>query len=280
MLVRDVVVDDQVHVEVGGHVRVDPAQEAEELLMSVARLAVRDHRSGSHFEGGEQGGGAVAPVIVGHPLDVAQPHRQHRLRPLQSLDLALFVDAQHHRVVRGVEVEPDDVAYLLDEERVGRQLEVLVPVRLQAEQLEPALHGALRDPAVRGHRAHAPVRPRGRLGLQGVVDDGGHPLVVIGSRPAGAEFIVQPFQAALPIPSAPPADGGGAHAQACGDGCVRRADGACEHDLRSLDQAARERPRPTDPGQFGLRLLAEFDGRDRTTSWHRGTSCEMHPLCL
>ena len=126
------------------------------------------------------------------------------------------------------------------------------------------------------------LRPKteGLEPLQGVVDDGGHPLVVIGSRPAGAEFIVQPFQAALPIPSAPPADGGGAHAQACGDGCVRRADGACEHDLRSLDQAARERPRPTDPGQFGLRLLAEFDGRDRTTSWHRGTSCEMHPLCL
>ena len=25
-----------------------------------------------------------------------------------------------------------------------------------------------------------------------------------------------------------------------------------------------------DPGQFGLCCLGEFDGRDRTTSWHRG----------
>jgi hypothetical protein len=43
---------------------------------------------------------------VGHALDVAEAHRHRGLRPLERLDLALLVDAEHERVVGRVEVEP------------------------------------------------------------------------------------------------------------------------------------------------------------------------------
>ena len=43
MLVRAVVIDDQVHVEIPGNFALDVTQESEELLMSVARLALGNH---------------------------------------------------------------------------------------------------------------------------------------------------------------------------------------------------------------------------------------------
>jgi hypothetical protein len=33
------------------------------------------------------------------------------MRPVEGLDLALLVDAQHDRAIRRVEIEPDDVAH-------------------------------------------------------------------------------------------------------------------------------------------------------------------------
>ena len=40
-----------------------------------------------------------------------------------------------------IEIEADDVADLLDEKGIGGELEALGPMRLDAEQLEVALHG-------------------------------------------------------------------------------------------------------------------------------------------
>ena len=45
-------------------------------------------------------------------------------------------------MVRRVQVQADDIAHLLDEERVGGQLEGALSLGLYAEQGEPALHGA------------------------------------------------------------------------------------------------------------------------------------------
>ena len=176
MLVRAVVVDDEMDVERVGHAGLDVAQEGEELLMTVAWAALGQDLAGGDVQGGEQGGGAMPDIIVGHALDVAESHRQHRLGALQRLDLRLFVDAQHHRMVGRVQVQADDVADLLDEERVGGQLEVTLAVRLDAEQGEPALHGALGEAGVLGHGAHAPVRGAGRLGLQGGLDHSRPPV--------------------------------------------------------------------------------------------------------
>jgi hypothetical protein len=66
--------------------------------------------------------------------------------PLECLDLAFLVDAQHQGVIRRVQVQADDVAHLLDEERVVQSLKLVEAMRLQPEDREVAMHGALGQP--------------------------------------------------------------------------------------------------------------------------------------
>lgn len=99
-----------------GNELLDLAQEPQELLMPVARLVISDHRTGGHVQSSRQGGGAVADVVVGDALHVAQTHGQQRLGPVQGLDLGLLVNVEHHRHVGLIEVKADDVAHLLDKE--------------------------------------------------------------------------------------------------------------------------------------------------------------------
>ena len=71
-------------------------------------------------------------VVVGALLRDAGPHRQHRRGAVQRLDLGFLVHAEHHRLVRRVQVQPDHVADLGVQPRVGGELEALRPPRLQA----------------------------------------------------------------------------------------------------------------------------------------------------
>jgi len=84
----------------------------------VARLALGAHLASGDVQGDQQGGSAVADVVVGHSLHPAQPHRQQGLGSIESLHLGFLVHAEHHRLVRWVQVEVDDVADLLDKEWV------------------------------------------------------------------------------------------------------------------------------------------------------------------
>jgi len=53
-----------------------------------------------------------------------RPHRQQRPRAIQGLHLTLFIQAEHQRVVRRIEIEADDVADFLDKLRVAESLNV------------------------------------------------------------------------------------------------------------------------------------------------------------
>ena len=65
MLVGGVVVGDQMDIEVRCDLPVDPVEESDELLVPVLLHALADHPAVEHVERGEQGGGAVALVVVG-----------------------------------------------------------------------------------------------------------------------------------------------------------------------------------------------------------------------
>jgi hypothetical protein len=132
-LVCAVVVDDQVHLEVGRHALVDAPQELQELLGSMAAIAAADDLAGGDVERCEQRGRAVADVVVSPSLDLAGPHRQERLSSIEGLDLRLLVDAQDHGPFRRRQVEADDVPDLLHELWVGGELEGLAAVRLETE---------------------------------------------------------------------------------------------------------------------------------------------------
>ena len=123
MFVSGVVIDDEMDVEVARHTAIDLTQESEELLMTVARFTACDDFPGGDIESREQSGRAVPFVVMGDAFDVAKAHGEKGLSPLKSLNLGLLIDREHHGVVRGIEVETDDVADFLDEERVVGNLE-------------------------------------------------------------------------------------------------------------------------------------------------------------
>ena len=106
---------------------------------------------GDDVECRKQGRRAVAHIVMGHSLRVAQAHGQHRLGAVQYLYLRLFVYTQHHGLVRRMEVQADNVADLLDKARIVGQLERALSVRLHAEQVEPPLDGAFRHARLRRH---------------------------------------------------------------------------------------------------------------------------------
>jgi hypothetical protein len=186
-----------------GHIGLDLVEEAAELGSPVAREARADHRARLHVQGGEQAGGAVAGVVVGAPLHLARPQRQERLRAVQRLHLALLVHAQHQRTIRRHEVETHDVADLLSEQRVGRELERLRAVRLQAKGAPDPAHRRHRQPARLGHRPQAPVRRT--LGHRGqrAAHQRRDRLVADPPRRAGPGLVEQPVRALAREPLAP-----------------------------------------------------------------------------
>jgi hypothetical protein len=127
VLVGAVVIHNQMDVQVLWHRLLDLPEEAQVLLVPVARLAMGEHLAGGHVQGGKQSGGAVADVVVGGAFHIAQAQGQQRLGPVQGLDLRLLVNAKHHRPVGRTQVQADDVADLLHKEKIRRQL---VAVRL------------------------------------------------------------------------------------------------------------------------------------------------------
>jgi hypothetical protein len=113
-----IVVHDQMHVQGCGHRPVDALKESEELLMTMARLALGQHCAGSDIKGVKQSGRAVADTVVGHPFDLSKAHRQHRLGAIQGLNLRFFVDRQHDGMIGGFEIQAHHVAHFFHEERI------------------------------------------------------------------------------------------------------------------------------------------------------------------
>src|SRR5674536_395989 len=64
VLVGGVVVQDQMHGQAGGDLPVDAPEELEELLVPMVGQALADDDTGEHVQRGEQGGRAVAFVVV------------------------------------------------------------------------------------------------------------------------------------------------------------------------------------------------------------------------
>ena len=83
----------------------------------MALHALADDLAGGDIERREQGRRSMALVIVGQGSGAPFLHRQTRLRAVERLDLALLVERKHQRLVRRVEVKPDDILDLLAEPR-------------------------------------------------------------------------------------------------------------------------------------------------------------------
>ena len=127
----------------------------------------------------------------------ARQHRQDRLCTVEGLDLALLVDAEHQRALRRRQIEAYDVADLVHEVRIARQLEGLRAVRLQAEGAPDAPDRRVRKAAFLGHRAQRPMGGVRRRRGERPLDNLGHLIVRERSRPSRPRLIRQPLDALL-----------------------------------------------------------------------------------
>ncbi len=97
---------------------IDELEEAQELLVAVPAVVLGDHRAAGHIHGGEQAGGAIAHIVMGHPRRGGGQDWQTGRRAVQGLDLALLIDRQDQGLLRRVQVQAGDVADPVDELRV------------------------------------------------------------------------------------------------------------------------------------------------------------------
>ena len=89
--------------------------------MPVPRRALADDHAGQHVQRGEQGGGAVALVVVGHRLAPPLDHRQRCLGAVERLHGGLLIGAQDDRLLRRIQIKPDDIDQLVLELRIVGQ---------------------------------------------------------------------------------------------------------------------------------------------------------------
>ena len=107
-----------------GIVGVDAFEKLEELNRAVALMQGADNLAGLDVQRGVEAGGAVALIVMGRALGGAGQHRQRRRGAVQRLDLAFLIDGQDDGALGRVEVQAADVVDLLDELRVGGELEL------------------------------------------------------------------------------------------------------------------------------------------------------------
>ena len=99
-LMRSVVVHDQMHVEVRRHVRFNGFEELPEFSGALALVELANHLPGLDVQSRKEGGGAMAAIVVGTPLNLARTHRQQGLRAVQRLDLR-FSSTHNTRALSG-----------------------------------------------------------------------------------------------------------------------------------------------------------------------------------
>jgi hypothetical protein len=189
--------------------------------------------AGGNLEGGEQGRGAVALVVVAVPGQRA-PVRQLQvaLRPLQRLDRGLLVDADDNGLVGRRHVETNDIGGL------GGELRVLaLAPAFAAAQIDPLLaQGApdiLNVDVAKRLRNQRSVPAREALGRR-LIEHRSNALVgrlAINRRRAAARQIVEASQPFARKASPPEADRGGGRIELTRDLTRRCALGCLQHDL-------------------------------------------------
>ena len=160
MFVGGVIVENDMDGPASRDVALDGIEKTNELAMAMTLHAAADDGAVEHAERGEQGGGAVPLVVVCHGLAASRLDRQSGLGAVEGLDLALFINRQHHGMGRRIDprvrplagpragAEPDDVSELGGQAGIARALESAQPMRLQFVRPPDALHRTHRNPSL------------------------------------------------------------------------------------------------------------------------------------
>ncbi len=125
------VVEDDVDLCVGRVGLDQPVHEPQEFFGALSAEGLPHDFTIEHVQSCEQVRRAVAHIVMGALLGLAEADRQQRLGPVQRLDLGLLVKAQHHSALGRVQVQANDIDHLGGELRVGGRLERSLPMRFQ-----------------------------------------------------------------------------------------------------------------------------------------------------
>ncbi len=178
-------------------------------------------------------------------------HRQDQGGPVERLDLGLLVDADHHRLLRRVQIQPDDVADLGVQLRVGGELERLPLPRLQIMLPPDAGDRGEGNPQVCAQQPSRPVRhPQGlRRGRQ----RGHHDRQVIDHRRTTRPIeITETRDARLLIAATPGQHRGPRHPDPAPDLRVRHTLSSEQHDPGALGHTSTRRRAPQHRSQSRL----------------------------
>src|SRR6478609_2661735 len=254
-LVRLQVVEHKMHRQVRRNTALDLLQELAELDAAMTWLAAADHGAGLYVERCEQVEGAMPAIIVRH---------------VHGLDLGLLVHAQHQRAIGWCEVQANDIAHLLDESRIGGELERVGLMWAQAEGAPDPRHRSLAHACAARHPARAPVRGVGRRLLQCEGDQALNRPVIDAPRGTGAGGIDQSLQPMRGEASTPQRHGLAAHLQSRRDaqigGTWLRTG---QDDAQALSQCLTGSVPPQQALQRSLLALAEIQ-RDGLGSTRHG----------
>ena len=84
--------------------------------------------------------GAVADILIGPRARTAGAQRQAGLRSIEGLNPGLLVHAQDQRVLRGLQIQADNVQQLRFEVRIGTEREGANPMGLQFRGHQDVMH--------------------------------------------------------------------------------------------------------------------------------------------
>ena len=137
----------------------DLVQEAHEFVAGVPLRRFTQDGPGLGFQGRIQRERAMADVLEPVSLRAARGERQNGVASIESLNRGLFIDTEHSRMLRRIQVQPDDFGRLLLEVRIRRSEIAFQAVGLQAGPLPRTRDNRVRDVELVGQ---APRGPMGR----------------------------------------------------------------------------------------------------------------------
>ena len=106
-------------IEPFGDLSIDFFEEVQEFGRPVTLVAFADDEPRGDIKCGKQRGRTMPRVAVRATFRYARHHRQDRLLAIECLNLTLLIDAEDNGPVRRGQVKPDDIAHLVDEQRIA-----------------------------------------------------------------------------------------------------------------------------------------------------------------
>ena len=222
----------------------------------------------------------MAPIIVRLPGGDPRAQWQQGLRAVQRLDLTLLIDGEDHGIRRRIRIQADDIADFVDELRIGRELERLDTMGLQAKRSPDPPDRTVAQARGLGHRPGTPVRFAWRRGLQRLDDHRLNGLVGDRTRRTHTGLVVQPVHTLVDKLTAPFRDRRFRRPKAAGDYRVRGFD-AGHHNARAKRDRAIDPRTVSQADQFRPFTFGDHNfGSWPSDSRHAAVRSHMRPFLL